>query len=141
MTEGYSLPDKVKMSVSTEREALERIGRNVEVIGLLYNAGLSNVAMDLAESLRRFYMSDYEGTIKFARKVVEGMKKLVEEGKVSIASENRLKLLHDYLSKAYQLISNFGEHSGTYGFMPEAILSKDIALSACRYVISYLESL
>jgi len=135
---GIGIPDKVSRLVDTERQALEHIGRDVEVVGLLYGAGLHHIATDLVEALERFYMSDYEGAIKFFRKVVEGLRNRAQSGKLGGMSENRQKLLQDYLSKAYQLVSNFGEHSGTYGFMPEAMLSKDAAVSLCRYIVTYL---
>jgi len=134
-----SLPDTVSRRVDIEKYSLERIGRDVEVIGLLYDIKLDNIATDLVEALTRFHMSDYEGAIKFFRKVVEGLRNYVQSNKLGDMSENRQELLREYLSKAYQLISNFGEHSGTHGFMPEAVLSKDIAVSSCRYVVTYLE--
>lgn len=132
------LPDSISRLVDAEKYSLERIGRDVEVIGLLYDAGLNNIATDLIEALTRFYVSDYEGAIKFFRKVVEGLRNYVQSNKLEGMSEKRQEFLREYLSKAYQLVSNFGEHSGTYGFMPEAVLSKDIAVSSCRYVVTYL---
>jgi len=132
------LPNKVSTTLKAEIHALRQIGRDVEVVGLLYEAGLGDIASDLVEALKRFYMSDYEGAIKFFRKVVEGLRKYVQSNRLEGMGDNRRELLRDYLSKAYHLISNFGEHSGTYGFMPEAVLSKDIAVSSCRYVVTYL---
>jgi len=132
------LPDKLSASLEAERRALRQVGRDVEVVGLLYKAELGDIASDLVEALKRFYMSDYEGAIKFFRKVVEGLRNYVQSNRLEGVGDNRRELLRDYLSKAYQLISNFGEHSGTYGFMPEAVLSKDIAVSSCRYIATYL---
>lgn len=137
----YAVPDEVEELVERERDALERIGRDVEVIGLLFNVGLSGVAADLTEALTRFYRADYEGSIKFFRKVVEGIRNMLKAGKVVVVNEKRTQFLYEYTSKAYQLISNFGEHAGTYGFMPEAVFSKDIAISVCRYIVSYLRGL
>jgi len=135
---GTTVPDKVKESIEMERDALEQIGRDIEIIGILYDVSLQHIASDLIEALTRFYIADYEGSIKFFRKVIEGLRNHVQDKGIKGMSENRLELLKVYLSKTFQLISNFGEHSGTYGFMPEAIFSKDIAISACRYVIYYL---
>jgi len=132
------LPDKISTTLEAEMRALRQVGRDVETVGLLYKAGLGDIASDLVEALKRFYMSDYEGAIKFFRKVVEGLRNYVQSNRLEGMGDRRQELLRDYLSKAYQLISNFGEHSGTYGFMPEAALSKDIALSSCRYVVMYL---
>jgi len=134
----FTVPSKISDLVEAEREALERVEKDVEVIGLLYTVGLPDVAADLIEALTRFYMSDYEGSIKFFRKVIEGIRKYAREKDVPGMSKNRQELLKEYLSKAYQLVSNFGEHAGTYGFMPEAILSKDISVALCRYLISYI---
>lgn len=134
----FSVPDKISDLVEAERGALERVGRDVEVVGLLHIAGLTGVAADLVEALTRFYMSDYEGSIKFFRKVIEGIRGYIRENKVLGMSSKRQELLKGLLSKAYQLVSNFGEHAGTYGFMPEATLSKDVAVAICRYLTSYI---
>jgi len=131
-------PDRVKESIEMERDALEQVGRDVEVIGILYDVKLQHITSDLIEALTRFYIADYEGSIKFFRKVVEGLRNHVQDEGIKGMNKKRLELVRTYLSKAFQLISNFGEHSGTYGFMPEAILSKDIAISACRYIAYYL---
>lgn len=133
------MPDSVSRLTAAEEYSLKRISRDIEVIGLLYDTGLSNIATDLVEALTRHYMSDYEGAIKFFRKVVEGLRNYVQSNRLEDMGENRQEFLRSYLSKAYHLISNFGEHSGTYGFMPEAVFSKDIAVSSCRYIITYLK--
>jgi len=134
-----ALPEDVSRLVDTDKQLLEHVGQDTEVVGLLYITELSNIAMDLIEGLTRFYKSDYEGSIKFFRKAVEGLRNYVQLNKLEGIDGNRRDLLRAYLSKAYQLISNFGEHSGTRGFMPEAVLSKDIAVSSCRYVATYLK--
>ena len=134
----YYAPEKAKNIVRTELNALRRIGEDLEVIGLLYRVGLHDIAGDITEALKRFYMSDFEGSIKFFRKVIEGLRNTLQSGNVVIVNDRRTEFLRQYMSKAYQLISNFGEHAGTHGFMPEAILSKEIALSATRYLITYL---
>jgi len=134
------VPESVKNLVKAQEEALKSIGRDIETVGLLFDVGLGHVAADLMEGLTRYYMSDFEGAVKFFRKVVEGLRNYVGSKDVVIEGmgENRRKLLGESLSKAFSLISNFGEHSGTYGFMPEATLSKDIAVAFSRYIASYL---
>jgi len=130
------VPESVKNLVKAQEEALK--GSDIETVGLLYAVGLGHVAADLMEGLTRYYTSDFEGAIKFFRKVIEGLRNYIQSNRLEGMGDRRQELLREYLSKAYQLISNFGEHSGTYGFMPEAVLSKDIAVSSCRYVVMYL---
>ena len=132
------LPENLSRALNIEKTVLERAGKEMGVIALLYQVGLNNIAADLFEALRRFYASDYEGAIKFFRKVVEGLRNFVQNSRLEGLGESRQNALLDYLKKAYHLLSNFGEHSGTYGFMPEAELSKDIAISSCKYLITYL---
>ncbi|MEM0237889.1 MAG: hypothetical protein QXP97_07585 [Desulfurococcus sp.] len=134
-----SLPESLSRAVDIEKASLERIGRDVEVVGLLHDVGLGHIAADLVEALARFHRADYEGAIKFFRKVVEGLKNYVDSNRLEGMGEKRQEALLDYLKKAYHLLSNFGEHSGTYGLMPEAVLSKDIAVSSCKYIVAYLE--
>jgi len=132
------VPSGVKILIKREKKALKSIGNDVETVGLLFDVGLGHVAVDLVEGLTRYYMSDFEGAVKFFRKAVEGLRNYVKGVAVEGMGENRRELLEGFLSKAYQLVSNFGEHSGTYGFMPEATFSKDIAVACSRYIASYL---
>ncbi|WP_460025561.1 hypothetical protein [Infirmifilum sp. SLHALR2] len=132
------VPDAVKSLISARLEALAQLSRNLEVMDALEGAGLGAVASDLAEGLRRFHAEDYEGAVKFFRKAVEGLRGYVESSRVEGMGESRQKLLRDFLSKAFQLISNFGEHSGTSGNLPEAELSRNIALAASKYLATYL---
>ncbi|MFP3287895.1 MAG: hypothetical protein RXP86_11595 [Acidilobus sp.] len=127
---------KMSTLVKGNVNVLKELGSTYEVIDHLRVAGLQDMAADLLEGLRRFYSSDYEGSIKFFRKVVEGLRKVVDER--DVFEGNRKELLHQYLSTAYRLISNFGEHAGTSGSLHEARLSRDIALSLSRYLAEYL---
>ena len=127
---------KASILVKGNVNLLKELGSTYEVIGHLRVAGLQDIAADLLEGLRRFYSSDYEGSIKFFRKVVEGLRNVVKE--TDVFEGNRKEFLSEYLSKAYQLISNFGEHAGTRGSLHEARLSRDIALSLSRYLAEYL---
>ncbi len=135
-SESPSTPSKVSDLVEGYVHVLRELGSVYEVVGLLGAAGLQDIAADLLEGLWRFYSGDYEGSIKFFRKVVEALRNTVE--KTDVFRGNRKELLHQYLSKAFQLISNFGEHAGTRGSIHEARLSRDIALSASRYLAEYL---
>jgi hypothetical protein len=129
-------PSKASTLVKGNVNVLKELGSTYEVIGHLSVAGLQDIAADLLEGLRRFYSSDYEGSIKFFRKVVEGLRNVVKE--TDVFEGNRKEFLYEYISKAYQLISNFGEHAGTSGSLHEARLSRDIALSLSRYLAEYL---
>jgi len=132
-------PEGIMSSVEKEVETLRRLGRDIETVGMLYEVGLGTIAEDLMEGLVRFYGHDPEGAITFFRKVVEGVRNYIRNNKILGMGEHRQKFLHEFLSKAYQLISNFGQHAGTRGSMPEADFSKDIAVALCRYVASYLK--
>jgi hypothetical protein len=132
-----STPSKVSNLVEGYARVLKELGGAYEVVSHLSAAGLQDIAADLLEGLRRFYNGDYEGSIKFFRKVIEGLRNIVNE--TGVFEEKRKEFLYQYLSKAYQLISNFGEHAGTRGSLHEARLSRDIALSASRYLAEYLK--
>jgi hypothetical protein len=134
--ESPSTPSKVSTLVKSNVDVLKELGSGYEVINLLGIAGLLGIASDLLGGLRRFYSGDYEGSIKFFRKVVEGLRNVVKE--TDVFEGNRKEFLYEYISKAYQLISNFGEHAGTSGSLHEARLSRDIALTLSKYIAEYL---
>jgi hypothetical protein len=134
--ESPSTPSKVSTLVKSNVDVLKELGSAYEVINLLGIAGLLGIASDLLGGLRRFQSGDYEGSIKFFRKVVEGLRNVVKE--TDVFEGNRKEFLYEYISKAYQLISNFGEHAGTSGSLYEAKLSRDIALSLSKYIAEYL---
>jgi len=132
-----TIPQKVSNLVMGYARVLRELGGMYEVVDLLNTVGLQDISADLWEGLVRYYSGDYEGSIKFFRKVVEGLRKIAD--KTDVIEEGRKERLHRYLSSAYDLISSFGEHTGTRGSLPEARLSRDIALSASRYLAEYLK--
>jgi len=132
-----TIPQKVSNLVMGYARVLRELGGMYEVVDLLGTVGLQDISADLWEGLVRFYDGDYEGSIKFFRKVVEGLRNIVKEADAIEGS--RRDHLYEYLSKAYSLISGFGEHAGTRGSLPEARLSRDIALSTSRYLAEYLK--
>jgi hypothetical protein len=132
-----NIPQKVSNLVMGYARVLRELGGMYEVVDLLSTVGLQEISADLWEGLVRFYSGDYEGSIKFFRKVVEGLRNIVKG--TDVIEEGRKERLHRYLSGAYDLISSFGEHAGTRGSLPEARLSRDIALSTSRYLAEYLK--
>ena len=132
-----NIPQKVSNLVMGYAHVLRELGGMYEVVDLLSTVGLQEISADLWEGLVRFYDGDYEGSIKFFRKVVEGLRNIVKE--TDAIEGSRKDHLYEYLSKAYSLMSGFGEHAGTRGSLPEARLSRDIALSTSRYLAEYLK--
>lgn len=126
----------IKGKIQEDIEQLQRIGEEFTTIGSLYQLKLFEIANDLTEALLRFERNDFEGSIKFFRKVIEGLKNYIE-GR-PLVDKNRTKKFSKLLSSSFGLISNFGEHAGTRGWIDEARLSKAIVVSTCRYLISIL---
>jgi hypothetical protein len=130
------VPDKIRVFVESYASSLKKAAGFLELPIILAEIGLEGLSADLVEGLKRFYGGDYEGSIKFFRKVVEGLRNYVRE-KLVFGSK-RDGLLYDYLSKAFQLISNFGEHANTRGSVYEAEFSMEVCLSAVKYISRYL---
>jgi hypothetical protein len=131
-------PDKIRVIVESYASSLKRVATLLELPIVLAKIGLEGLSADLVEGLKRFYSGDYEGSIKFFRKVVEGLRNHVREKPVF--GSKRDELLHGYLSKLFQLISNFGEHANTRGSVYEAEFSMEVCLSAVKYIARYLLS-
>jgi hypothetical protein len=93
-----------------------------------------NLSTDLIQSIKRFNSGDFEGSIKFSRKVVEGIRQLKVEDIIN--ESNRQDKLKSYLSSSFNLLSNFGEHTGTSASEEEALLAKDIAFGLATYLVS-----
>jgi len=134
------IPDSTFTRISHEIASLSRSREELEIIFNLFEVGLENIASDLMEGLKRLNASDYEGAIKFFRKVVEGFRELLKRDELKAAGlgSRRQELLTEFLSKTFSLLSNFGEHTGTQGSKDEAKFSKEIALAISRYIASYL---
>ena len=146
VTEVPIFPNEIQMDVSdTEIKArieeeigsLRKIGETFETIGLLYEKKFFDLASDLREGLIRTEKNDHEGAIKFYRRTIEGFRSLIRN-KVIDDSESRTKEIEGFLSKTYSLLSNFGEHYGTRGFIDEGNLAKDLAVAVSRYMIKKL---
>ena len=93
-----------------------------------------NISVDLIQSVKRFQSGDFEGSIKFSRKVVEGIRQLKIEEIVN--ESNRQEKFKAYLNGSFNLLSTYGEHTGTSASEDEALLSKDIAFGLSAYLVS-----
>lgn len=135
----FSTPHKIKEIVQADIQALTKVGEAFETVGLLHQMGLYDIAGDLTEGLQRMERNDHEGAIKFFRKVLEGWRVYINSQKKTIASVKRTEEVNRFLNTSYSLMSNFGEHTGTHGWIDEATLSKEIAVSISRYILSSLK--
>lgn len=133
-----SVPENIKNYINMEYNNKDQFSKELEVVSLLCKANFESIASDLLEALRRFYSIDSEGSIKFFRKIIEAIRNQMDNIENLKLSANRKKLLKEYVSKTYQLVSNFGEHAGTSGLIPEAIFTKNITLSLCKYIATYI---
>jgi hypothetical protein len=129
---------EIKGKIQEDIEQLQGIGEEFATIGSLHQLKLFEIANDLTEALLRFERNDYEGSIKFFRKVIEGLKNYIKD-KI-VVDKNRTEKFTKFLGSSFGLISNFGEHAGTHGWLDEARLSKAIVIATCRYLISIFSS-
>lgn len=132
-------PYALKEQIQKEMETLSKIGEAFETVGSLYQCGLDEVASDLTEGLLRMEKNDPEGALKFFRKVVEALRTYVKKPEVIIISANRKDLVKRFLSSTFSLLSNFGEHAGTQGWIDEATLAKEVTITTIRYILSTLK--
>lgn len=124
---------EIGQRINEEVLTLRKIGEFFETIGLLHQSGLHDIANDLTDGLTRVEKYDYEGAIKFFRKVVEGFR-VISGNQDLDSSKNRSTAISDFLTKSFHLISNLGEHYGTYGGSEDAVFSRDLAVTIARYL-------
>lgn len=129
----YGIEKKIK----EERELLQKVAEGYEIIGKLYHIGLIQIAEDLREGIVRLEKTDIDGSIKFFRKAIEGFGKWVNPE--TLKSPNRVDAIKKYLTKAFHLLSNFGEHTGTGASINEAIVAKELTVSIAKYLIAKSE--
>jgi len=135
----FYAPTTLKEQIQKEMEALNKIGEAFETVGYLYQSGFNEMASDLTEGLLRIERNDHEGAIKFFRKVTEALREYVKRPEVTIISDNRTQILKRFLSSSFSLLSNFGEHAGTHGWVDEATLAKEVSIVTIRYILSALK--
>jgi len=104
-----------------------------EIISVLSNLGYAEIATDLKKGLVRFDYGDNEGAIKFFRKVVEGFRQ--QKLEEIIRESNRSEKIRKYIDSTFNLLSNFGEHTGTIASEEEAVLGKYIAMGLAEYFV------
>ncbi len=121
--------------VEEKMEFINKIAREYGTWSMVVDTPLSNVVSDLMEASARYNMGDYEGAVKFYRKVIEGMKNFLQNVDRVDGSEKRADALLDFSKKAFHLISNFGEHFGTSGGPEEAELARNITLDLLKYIM------
>jgi len=134
-----SVPYRIKEEVEMERILHEEISSEIEAIGLLKNIGLRTVAEDLRNALIRYRRQDWEGSIKFFRKVVESFKTMNLK-ELDLGVEERKDILKRLINASYSLLSNFGEHAGTQGRRPEAKFAKELTVALAHYIAQYAAS-
>ena len=127
----------IKERIGDEIKLLKDVGHSYEIIGLLYQKKLGVIGDDFREAIIRFENHDYEGSIKFFRKVIEGFREYAKNN--IVVSQNRTDNLKDFLTKTFHLLSNFGEHAGTSASFDEAILSKEITIAVSSYISKKIE--
>lgn len=132
-----TIPPRITTEIQREMDVLRKVGEAFETIGSLHQAGLHEVAVDLTEGLLRVERNDHEGAIKFLRKSVEGLRQYIDDK--TIGSKKRTKEVGRFLKISFSLMSNFGEHTGTHGWIDEAFLSKEIAVAISRYILKALK--
>ncbi len=125
--------------VKQKIDLVMRITKEYSYWSMLIGTPLSGIVDDLMEASSRYNMGDYEGAIKFYRKVIEGIRNFLQTASKIDGSEKRAEVLLNFSKKAFHLISNFGEHFGTQGGLEEAELAKDIALDLLKYVITKIK--
>jgi hypothetical protein len=113
---------------------LRKISGSFETIGLLHQSGNNEITEDLTQGLLRFEKGDWEGAIKFFRKVVEAFRHIVQKEQPIEGSKNRAQAIQDFLSKSFGLLSNFGEHYGTHGAFQDAALARDLAIAISKFL-------
>jgi hypothetical protein len=132
-------PYEIEQIIDSEHASLQKIGEGYETIGFLYQSGFNEIAQDLSDGLIRLDRADFEGALKFFRKVVESWRNIVKNTEKTNANlSNRSEKIEKFLGSAYSMLSNFGEHAGTHGTSNESNLGMEISLSSSRYLLKYI---
>lgn len=124
---------EIEKKIEEETSSYQRISESYQAVGFLDQSGLSGIGDDLTKALTRFDKDDYEGSIKFFRKVLDALRYLSENKEIT-KSKNRNGAIKDFANKAFHLLSNFGEHHGTVGLEEDARLARDITVALATYV-------
>lgn len=136
---------EIQEQVEEELDTLRNISDVFEASSFLKNIGLENVSEELSNGYARFELGDYDGSIKAYRKAIEGFrnflqKKTSKEGEQKVyktlidQSASRTENIVSFLSKAYSLLSNFGEHYGTHAFDEEGVFARKLVESIAEYL-------
>jgi len=134
------LADKIRKDIEHFLDTVREASFQEVFIPFANVKELAEVSHDLLEAMTRYNERDYEASIKFFRKAVEGIRKYLQNIGQIDDIEKRAEELRSFSSKAYSLFSNFGEHYKTYGGPEEAELAKDITISLARYIASKIKS-
>jgi hypothetical protein len=133
----YSGNEKIPSISETAVPELITLFEPHEIATKLAGCNFPDISKDLIQSIRRFNSGDFEGSIQFSRKVVEGIRQLIIEEIIN--ESNRQEKFKNYLNSSFSLLSNFGEHTGTSASEEEALLAKEIAFGLARYLVSKVE--
>lgn len=148
-TKRYIAKDLEKL-VEERMNVLSNISATTQSHSFLGELGLGDIAKDLSIGYSRFEIGDYDGAIKYYRRVIEGYKNyLIEkeekEGKKVFktlidGSDSRTDKIVDMLSKSYSLLSNFGEHYGTHAYDEEGVFAHKLVQNLTEYITKKLRT-
>lgn len=124
---------EIMKRIEEETSSYQRISESYQAVGFLHQKGQLTIGENLLKALVRFDNNDYEGSIKFFRNVLDGLKNLLKDTEIT-ASTNRNEVIREFVTKGYHMLSNFGEHDGTVGGEEEARLARDITVALATYV-------
>ncbi|MFY3741362.1 MAG: hypothetical protein HMLIMOIP_001817 [Candidatus Nitrosomirales archaeon] len=124
---------EIMKRIEEENSSYQRISESYHAVTFLHQKGLFTIGENLVEALVRLDNNDYEGSIKFFRNVLDGLKNVLRETEIT-TSKNRDEALREFVTKGYHMLSNFGEHDGTMGGEEEARLARDITVALATYV-------
>lgn len=135
-----SVGNRVKQYLGFDELAVDEIIASYPQTNVLYSQEFSEIAKDLLEGVSRTFREDSEGAIKFFRKVIDGWKRILDKTKKDDSNRDRLEKAKRFSHSAYDLVSNFGEHTGSTGTKKDAKFARFIATGLTQYLTSYLNS-
>ena len=133
----YGIPKAIEIRVEERASALAREVEFLQIIAMLRQYGLVDIANELGEGLMGLERGHHDDSIKHFRNVVEGVRKITKDWSTIAGSASRAEKFKRVLNAIYDF-EFMGAHIGAQPLRMDAEHGRDLTIAVLRYLMAVM---
>lgn len=131
----YGIPKAIEIRVEERASALAREVESLQIIAMLRQYGLVDIANELGEGLMGLERGHHDDSIKHFRNAVEGVRKMIKDWATVAGSDSRAEKFKRILNAIYDF-EFMGAHLGVQCLRMDAEHARDLTIAILRYFMA-----